>query len=367
MRQHWSSLLLLAITAGPLEAQTSNQRLPGVDGEWVLPPGATLIAPYRGREALWVRAGHRPYRHDIEFWDGTIEFDVAPMPGATFVGVIFRRESRAQYETVYFRPGSNGQWDAVQYMPRVGGGSQWQLYPQFQAAAELPLEQWTHVRIVVDGNAMRLYVGGSSQPALEVSRLRGVPQAGTVGFWAAGSGDNWIAAFSNIVIRTAAPSGVPSPVMTPPSSDGFITVWDASSVIGADSGPVLALPRVSSWKSVTAEEDGLINLSLLYGQPAGRNTVFLRHRFDAPEDRVVPLDITYSDEVTVFLNGQPLYSGVNRWQGRYPGSLGSLALGTETVYLPLMRGNNELIVALTDEAFGWGLIARMPAATDLLP
>jgi hypothetical protein len=360
-------LLLLAVFAGSLEAQTSTQRLSGTDGEWVLPPSVTLIAPYRGREALWLRRGPRPYRQDIEFLEGTVEFDVAPMSGATFIGVMFRRESRAQYETVFFRPGHNGQWDAVQYMPRVGGGSQWQLYPQYQAAAELTKEQWTHVRVVVEGDAMRLFVGGSSQPTLEVPRVRGKVQPGTVGFWATGAGDNWVAALSNIVIRPTAPSGdAGSPPKTPAPDEGFITAWEASPVMAADSGPVMAVPRISPWRPVVAEEDGLVNLSLLYGQPEGRNTVFLRHRFDAPEDRVVPLDITYSDEVTVFLNGRPLYSGVNRWQGRYPGSLGSVAPGTETVHLPLVRGDNDLIIAVTDEAFGWGLIARLPAGTDLI-
>jgi hypothetical protein len=52
MSRCWRTLLLLAAFAGPLEAQTSTQHLPGMHGEWVLSPGATLIAPYRGREAL---------------------------------------------------------------------------------------------------------------------------------------------------------------------------------------------------------------------------------------------------------------------------------------------------------------------------
>lgn len=360
-------LLTLVVLVEPLGAQTATQRLPGTEGEWVLPPDATLIAPYRGREALWVRGGPRPYRQDVEFLEGTIEFDVAPMAGAVFVGVMFRRESRAQYETVYFRPVHNERWDAVQYMPRVGNGSQWQLFPQYQAAGALPEEQWTHVRVVVEGDAMKLFVGGSDQPTLEVPRLRGKAQPGTVGFWVNGAGDSWTAAFSHIVIRPAPASGANlATPMTPPRSEGYIVDWEASPVSPADSGPVLEIPRISSWTPITAEEDGLVNLGLRHGQPEGRNTVFLRHRFDAPEERVVPLDITYSDEVTVFLNGRPLYSGVNRYQGRYPGSLGSLAPGTETIHLPLARGRNDLVVAVTDEAFGWGLIARVQADTDLL-
>lgn len=359
---------VLAATMGAsLAAQEVAWEVPGATGEWVLHE-ESLIAPYLGRQALWLRSGQRPYRRDVAFLEGTIEFDVVPMPGAVFVGVMFRRESRAQYETVYFRPGANGEWDAVQYMPRVGHGSQWQLYPQFQAAATLPEGRWTHVRLVVVGDSLRLYVGGSSQPTLEVDRLRGVAEPGTVGFWVNGSGDNWAAAISNILIRPASPS-VPAGGAAPPPdpTQGFLTRWEASPVVAADPGPVLSIPRLSSWTIMEAEENGLVNLTRRYGQPQGRNTVFLRRRLDSPDDRVVPLDVAYSDEVTVFLNGRPLYTGANRWQARYPGYLGSLAVGTETVHLPLVAGRNDLVVAVTDEAFGWGLIARVPAGSGLAP
>jgi hypothetical protein len=361
-------MLAVPLVAGSLAAQERTRSLPGVDGEWVLPHEATLVAPYRGREALWLRSGPRPFRQDVAFLEGTIEFDVEPLSGAGFVGVMFRRESRAQYETVFFRPGDNGAWDALQYMPRVGHASQWQLYPEYQARATLPEGQWTHVRLVVEGDAMRFFVGGSAEPTLEVPRLRGKPEPGTVGFWVSGDGDNWAAVFSNILIRPAPPSGnAASRPTTPPAADGYITAWDESEVVPADSGPVLAVPQRTSWTSITAEENGLVNLSVRHGQPRGRNTVFLRHSLDTPADRLVPLELAYSDEVTVFLDGRPLYSGVNRWEGRYPGYLAPVGLGAETVYLPLKRGSNELIVALTDEAFGWGLIARVPPVGDRTP
>jgi hypothetical protein len=355
--------ILVAVLGQPLAAQGVTHAIPGAPGDWVLPEG-TLIAPFLGRPALWLRNGQRPYRQDVTFLEGTIEFDVAPMPGAVFVGVTFRRESRAQYETIYFRPGDNGQWDAVQYMPRVGDGSQWQLYPQYQAAATLPEGQWTHVRVVVIGDSLRLFVAGSGEPVLEVPRLRGVVMPGTVGFWVNGAGDSWAAAISNVLIQPTQPTGTAG---APPDvpSEGFITRWEASPVLPADSGPVRAIPPVAEWTEVSAEEDGLVNLTLRYGQPEGRNTVFLRRRLDSPETQSVPLEITYSDEITVFLNGRPLYSGVNRWEGRYPGFLASLALGAETVYLPLASGRNDLVVAVTDEAFGWGLIARLPSGSDM--
>ena len=75
----------------------------------------------------------------------------------------------------------------------------------------------------------------------------------------------------------------------------------------------------------------------------------------------VALDIGYSDEVTVFLDGVPLFSGVNGWESRYPGYLGYVRLGSDTVHLPLAVGANELVLAVTDDQrFGWGFAARLP-------
>ncbi|MFQ5350009.1 MAG: hypothetical protein ACE5EG_06175, partial [Thermoanaerobaculia bacterium] len=75
----------------------------------------------------------------------------------------------------------------------------------------------------------------------------------------------------------------------------------------------------------------------------------------------VPMEIGYSDEVTVFVNGVPLFSGVNGWESRYPGYLGHVRLGNDTVHLPLGQGANELLLAVTDDQrFGWGFAARLP-------
>jgi len=130
----------------------------------------------------------------------------------------------------------------------------------------------------------------------------------------------------------------------------------------ADSGAVVAIPEIDGWAPVESDEDGLVNLSNAYG----RNTVFLRRQLQAPEDLIVPLDVTYSDEITVFLNGRPLYSGVNGYQSRYPGYLGQLRSGNEIVYLPIRSAVNELTIAVTDEAFGWGVIARLAPGSGLL-
>jgi hypothetical protein len=351
--------------AGTALRTVSAPGFAGGEGEWVLPTEATMVAPFQGREALWVRNGQRPYRSDVVFVEGTIEFDVAPMSGAIFVGVTFRRLDRDNYETVFFRPGKNGAWDALQYMPRTLGSSQWQLYPDFQAVTELPSREWTHVRVEVVGDRMELFVGGSSEQTLVVPWLRGVRRAGTVGFWARTAGNTWAAAYSNVKVspRETDPTTVFEREWTAPP--GTVSNWEiAGPPVSTTDERVLRLPDLSSWNPFPTDGDGIVNVSRVHGQPPGRNTVFLRHRIEVSEAVVLPLDLSYSDEITVFLDGVPLYSARNGWQSRYPGYLGGLRLGIETVHLDLAPGPHDLVLALTDEARGWALIARPPEGTD---
>ena len=78
-----------------------------------------------------------------------------------------------------------------------------------------------------------------------------------------------------------------------------------------------------------------------------------------PTARTAPLEVTYSDDAMFWLNGQPVYHGANGFNGRYPGYLGLTGVLAETIYLPLRAGDNELIVAVRERAFGSGLRARL--------
>ncbi len=60
--------------------------------------------------------------------------------------------------------------------------------------------------------------------------------------------------------------------------------------------------------------------------------------------------------------------GDDGWQkSRYPGYLGYVRLGSDTVHLPLEAGANELVLAVTDDQrFGWGFVARLPPGSVTL-
>ena len=66
------------------------------------------------------------------------------------------------------------------------------------------------------------------------------------------------------------------------------------------------------------------------------------------------LSIGYSDDVSVFLNGQILYRGRSAQNFRDPGFLGIVNPENDAVYLPLKKGSNELMLAVSELGGGWG-------------
>lgn len=364
-------LLLTVVVAAAAAEPPVIHEVEGSDGAWQLEirnprynrPGDVRLGPHLGRErAILLRANTHAFRAGLEFVDGTIEFDVAPTPECHFIAIMFRRAGYDNQENIYLRPFKSGSFDAVQYAPRING-STWQLYGEFSATAEWPRNEWSHVRLEVAGSRMELYLDRAEEPVLVVPRLRAESTSGTVGFWSRVNfeNDTWGAAISNLEIRPAATRAPLSPPAEPPP--GVIRAWRIAGPFAAEPGAVTTLPpRNAEWRTIGVEESGLANLNRAIGRAGrGRFTAFARQVLVAAEAGPVPMEIGYSDEVTVFVNGVPLFSGVNGWESRYPGYLGHVRLGNDTVHLPLGQGANELLLAVTDDQrFGWGFAARLP-------
>ena len=357
--------LLVAVTS--TAAQTTAGPVPGWDGAWEIDPRSGKIVEHMGRPAAMLRGNFPPILSSaVDFTDGTIEFDMAALPGGHFVGLVFRYEDGFNHENVYFRLHRSGQFEAVQYAPRVNGsGGTWQLYPQFFGVADLPTDRWVHVRAEVRGSVMELFVGDSTKPLLVVSRLRGLTKSGRVGIWGRVNNrpEAWTAAISNVRVRRRTPAPL-AVVDTTALPAGTLTAWQVSGPFAAPDSAALpalpALPAAPAWRAIAVEEDGLINVTKVLRKPsAGRFVAYLRTTVRSESLRTVPLEIGYSDDIMLWLNGAPVFRGINAQASRYPDYLGLIAPTTERIYLPLRRGDNELLVALTDRLGGWGLAARI--------
>jgi hypothetical protein len=77
---------------------------------------------------------------------------------------------------------------------------------------------------------------------------------------------------------------------------------------------------------------------------------------------VKKLSIGYSDDVSVFLNGRILYRGRSAQAFRDPAFLGIVNPENDTVYLPLKKGSNELMLAVSELGGGWGFVCRLADA-----
>ena len=223
----------LAIAVSVLIASTSvAQNFPVADaelGDWTVTSlertGDVRFADFAGRRSIWLRNNTQVVRSGVEFTDGTIEFDVAPMKEGNFVAVIFRRESPINHENIYFRIHRSGLYNALQYAPRINGSSTWQLYPEFNSTIDLPRLEWTRVRVEVTGPRLEVFINGADKPSLSVARLRAAPVKGGVGFWGRVNDKptEWAAGLSNISIRprTAAPRSN-APTISAPN---LLTDW----------------------------------------------------------------------------------------------------------------------------------------------
>src|SRR5437867_4149075 len=129
-------------------------------------------------------------------------------------------------------------------------------------------------------------------------------------------------------------------------------------------GPALSfllsshLPHPSLIPKLT--EQPLADLQLPAWTSYARSKVlYARTSIESDRDQVKRLEIGYSDEVSVFLNGSILYRGRRAQAFRDPRFLGIVNPENDAVYLPLKKGRNELMLGLTELGGGWGYICRL--------
>lgn len=311
--------------------------------------GASTFA---GRRSV-VAGGDAAVLLDGELVDGTIELELGLGRQRGFYGVVWRARDDENFESFYVRPHQVGNPDAVQYTPVFNGIPCWQLYHHdgFWAPVSFPLDDWLRIRVVFAGGQAEIYVGDLDAPAL-VSGLKLPAGPGRVGVLVGGEGVH-LTQFSveeTADLRTSLPPHAPPP-------DGVISAWEVSDAFAEDQLE-RAVGGARSWTAVESEPSGLVNLARVQGIRDGRNTALARTRIDvrAAETRVLTLG--FSDRAVVYLNGRPLYRGDDTYRSRDYRFLGSIGW-YDAVYLPLEAGENELVVAVSEDLGGWGLQARL--------
>lgn len=117
--------------------------------------------------------------NDLSLRDGTIEFDMKPL-AEDIPGIRFRQRDAQNAEEFYIRsiPDCRAENDCIQYSPVINGFMLWNVYPEYQTRAPVFADGWNHVRLVVSGKRMNVFINDAVQPTLAVGELLGNTQQG---------------------------------------------------------------------------------------------------------------------------------------------------------------------------------------------
>jgi hypothetical protein len=301
---------------------------------------------------------------DVTFSDGTIEFDVNTI-GRGMPGIAFRQQDEKNFELLYLRPDPScpAFRACIQYAPQTHGVLLWDFFPQYENRAPLRENGWNHIRMIVSGRRMNVFVNDAASPTLEVGSLEGDARKGGLQLLGPGT-------FANMVITPHAVEGLsPEPAGDPLSGDrGLVRNWHLSkfSALPDGSAPVYKeMPAASpEWKAISTERSGLVNLSRVYGRPLAepnRAVAWLKTSITSDRKQTKKIDIGWTRELWVFVNGKLVYADKNLFEQegarKFPDARCSLENGSFT--LPLEAGDNEVAVAIANNFFGWGVMLRV--------
>jgi len=360
-------LIGVIVMAGSASAQ--GVAVPFDAGHWTL--DNARVVEQAGRQAV---AGLAVLK-DVEFEDGVIEFDVwAPdtrlTGGRAYPGVYFRMRSPRDSERLYIRPHRAGLYaDAVQYTPVFNGVAGWQLYSGegFTNTLTFPFNEWVPVRIEVAGRRARVFVGKPDAPVLSVNDLKHGLSKGGIALFGEGA-----AFFSNFRYELGR---VPEFPPAPPADavPGVIAEWELSRgfpalLLDTEAYPDAKMLADAKWAKVAAEPSGLVDVSRTLAFNGVEPECVLA-RTVIPSDGRRPsmkVDIGYSDAVSVFLNGALVFAGDSSYRSRDSAFLGIVGY-FDSVNLPLRKGPNELLLAVTEGFGGWGFMVRDAEAVFAAP
>ncbi len=376
MLRSLASCTFAVIIASVAHAQTPHLSVPPDSTRWDL-QGQAKVVESHGRQCLLLDGGAAVLK-DFEMRDGVLDVDVTTSATRGFFGFDFRIDpDGANYDEVYLRPHKSGLPDALQYTPVLKTGRNWQIFsgPGFTNAVDIPKDEWFHLRLEVRGAQAKLYVGDMGKPALVMDDLKSNVQKGQVALY------DLIGAtcFANFTVTTLPDARWERHLPSMPT--GTLATWGISASVDALArNPEKPLSSAEidgmAWEEVQAEPPGFVVLSRYRDAPhprvtfandfskrlepqPGMKVVYARTRIDADRDQVRKLYIGYSDDVTVFLNGQILFRGRSAQNFRDPGFLGIVGADNDAVFLPLKKGANDLLLAVSELGGGWGFVCRL--------
>lgn len=371
------TLYAIVFLSSILTTAQSQKIISFSDKRWKIDGQAQMLEFYKGYECIYLR-GARATLADAQFLNGIIEFDICLTEQTAFAGFFFRQTNRGNYEEFYFRAHQSGNPDSYQYTPVFNGDPAWQLYHDqfdavndgyihwkpraeingFNGVIEYPFERWVHVKLLVKNEKAELYFDNKPEPVAVINKLLQEQKAGAIGVYCNVSAMRF-ANFSytetdDVVLKKieAAFNFIPA---------NSIMQWQISSPFKEDvlkdkNSLDVSFVNKLKWTKLSVENGGFANLARL-SPVTDSNTVLAKITVISDKDQVKKLDFGYSDRLKAFCNGPAIYSGNNNFRTRdyrYLGTIGYF----DAVYLALKKGENTIILAVSETFGGWGVMAK---------
>ncbi len=346
-----------------------NYAIPLTASQWSFQTGKVDFIEYKGQKAMRLAQNAGPVvLNQVDFQDGTIEFDLEPIQPESAQSIYFHRHDSNDQEIVYLRTNSTTNPlanDGIQYSPYVGGVNLWDLYPEYQAPALLKPGEWNHLKLIVSGRRLQVFLNHSRQVVLDIPQLEANSRQGSVAF----EGASYLA---NLYVKPTTVEDV-SPLASPDLTNhdpNYLRTWALTAPLELPDGHELSVRQLPSPElfndSIQAERRGLLNLTRRYGASKTRRVVWLQTTLLAQEAVKTNLQLGFSDEVWVFLNHQMVLVDKNVYQynmRKYPD--GRISTQNTTAPLNLKAGQNDLLIGIANDFFGWGLMARLESTNHI--
>ncbi len=65
--------------------------------------------------------------------------------------------------------------DCFQYVPLMHGVWPWEMYPEYHGHASIAVGAWNHVKLVVSGKRMNVFINNAAAPALSIGESQATP------------------------------------------------------------------------------------------------------------------------------------------------------------------------------------------------
>jgi len=310
---------------------------------------------YKGKECLFIKTGAIVAK-GVNFRDGIIEADFSFPKERSFPGFAVRMQDQKNYEYFYIRPHQSGNPDATQYIPVINGDGGFQLYSGegFNSAYNFKFDEWHHMKIDLHGLQAEFYIDDTL--VIKVKELLTGWKTGKI---AIVGGPLYIA---NIQY-TPRQNPVPTPIPIPENGkDGLITKWEVSNVVNKSlfEHQYRLTPEIKEklkWGTQRSNYFGIIDLARFGTVTATNNTIVAKLTVNSSVDQIKEISFGFSDDVTVYLNGQAIYYGSDKFLSRDYRFLGTVGF-FDKLFLSLKKGTNELWFVTSETFGGWGVEAK---------